>query len=282
MDALRQGGSDCYRELARETIQTLRARGFSPRLYSGTLVSGEDATRATCPEFLDDVASGHLSAAVVLNAPSTEDMYWQVQRLAVPAVGALTAYAPEHSNATMIAPGLAALRERGVQRVALVAWDLTHEAPQFRRLVDALGMTTRPEWQRGEFHPACPGSGWEAFRELWLAGREHPDGLLIADYLLFADVACAIRELGLAVPARLQVATHAVGPAPAGRAPFPHVRIEFQPADHAAALVDLLEQRLGGQPPPAQQPTLPFTVAAVGGYAGAPITAALVNRGAPR
>lgn len=261
LDPMHPAGGGHFRDLARLLLHVLRARGFSPRLYTGTVCPGEMPEAVSCPEFWEDAGNGHLDAAVLLNTPATDSWYWRVQELRLPAVGSMTRYVVPHGSQLTIAPGLRELQARGARRLALIAWDLADVATVFEQTVRDLGLTTRREWMAGGFHPSAQGSGWEAFRELWAACPEKPDGLLIADDVFFADTARAIRELGITVPGELSVVTHANHPAPSQPCPFAHTRIVFDAQAHAEALVALLTQRLAGAPPPATALRLPHSVA---------------------
>jgi DNA-binding LacI/PurR family transcriptional regulator len=72
------------------------------------------------------------------------------------------------------------------------------------------GVALNDRWVRHDIHPTAQGAGWEEFREIWSASAtEKPDGLLVADDVLFRGAATAIRELGIRVPEQLRVVTHA-------------------------------------------------------------------------
>jgi hypothetical protein len=70
--------------------------------------------------------------------------------------------------------------------------------------------------------------------------------------------------MGIGVPERLKVVTHANACRLQLPVPFPHTRFEFDPRADAKALVDLLERRLAGGIAPAEPIRMPFVVEAVG------------------
>jgi hypothetical protein len=262
-----------YRDLADHTLRELRARSMAATLFCGAVKPGEVSDAITCPEFWDAVACRRLDAAVILDVPCTEAWYWRVQGLALPAAGTFTSFGIEHNAVNIVAPGLTALRRQGAARVAMLTWSRGRIAPVFDQTLAELGMVSHPKWIAGEFNPALPGSGWEAFRDVWTALPEKPDGLLVTDDVLFRDAARAIAELGIAVPERLKVVTHANRSSAHPPAPFPHTRFEFDPAVDARALVDLLERRLKGEAPPAEPIRMPFAVEDVGAPAEERVTA---------
>jgi DNA-binding LacI/PurR family transcriptional regulator len=146
----------------------------------------------------------------------------------------------------------------------MLTWSRGRIAPVFEQALADLGMVSHPKWIAGEFNPALPGSGWEAFRDVWTALPEKPDGLLVTDDVLFRDAARAILELGIAVPERLKVATHANVSIQHTPTPFPHTRFEFDPQTDAKALADLLGRRMAGENPPTEPIRMPFAVVKVG------------------
>jgi DNA-binding LacI/PurR family transcriptional regulator len=155
----------------------------------------------------------------------------------------------------------------------MLTWSRGRIASVFDQTLAELGMVSHPKWIAGEFNPALPGSGWEAFRDVWTALPEKPDGLLVTDDVLFRDAARAIAELGIAVPERLKVVTHANRSSAHPPAPFPHTRFEFDPATDARALVGLLARRLAGESAPTEPPRMPFAVVDVGAPAEERVTA---------
>ncbi len=250
-----------YRDLSGQLMQVLRVRGLDPILFNGTVQpskeDGQGGDVVTCPEFWTSVSSRRIDAAVFICVPSSAPWMERVRTMKIPAVGAPTRYAIEHS-ACVIDPGLRELKQQGAKKVALLAWDRGKPLELFQAGVQAFGLETRPEWVAGAYNPDLPGSGWEALREIWSACREKPDGLLVSDDVLFHGAARSIVELGIAE--RLKIVTAANRTCTQVLPQFAHTRFEFDPRRDAESLADLLEARLLGQPPPAGALAQPFEV----------------------
>ena len=253
-----------HRDLADHTLRVLRARGMDVTLYCGTVRPGEENNAITCPEFWDAVRHNRLDAAIILDVPSTDSWHIRVKELPVPAVGQFTPFVIEFNARSIIGHGLRVLRAQGASRIAMLTWNYGSIGAIFEKALAELGLVSLPCWIGGKFNPSLPGSGWEAFRDIWTAYPDHPDGLLVTDDVLFRDAALAISELGIAVPEQLKIVTHANRSSPSLHTSFPHTRFEFAPAADAQALVDLLERRLAGAPPPVEPGRRPFAVVEVG------------------
>jgi DNA-binding LacI/PurR family transcriptional regulator len=249
-----------HRNLANETLLILRERGMTPHLFCGTVPPGHSPKEPTCPEFWEAAEHHRLDGAIILNFPANDSWLSRIREMTLPVVADYTPYAVHHADIRMVEAGLQALARHGARRVALLTTSTMDVKPLFEQTVRDLGLTTDPRWSLGEFDPALPGAGWEQFRQLWRASAEKPDGILIANDLLFSSAAQAIRELRIDVPGQLRVVTHAQREADPPPAPFPHTRIEFDPRDFALAFANLLELRLAGKPPPLTRPRVPYRV----------------------
>jgi DNA-binding LacI/PurR family transcriptional regulator len=145
-----------------------------------------------------------------------------------------------------------------------------------REALTECGLDYRAEWVRHDLNPMLSGAGWEEFREIWLARREKPDGLLVADDVLFNEAVTAIQELGIRVPERLRIVTHANKGA-ARRYPFPVTEVQLDPERYAEALGGMLLKRLGGEPIESPVVMLPFEMIET-----APVAMPVAARTAPR
>lgn len=250
--------SGYHRGLANLTVQYLRERGFDATLYCGTVLPGEERTEPTCPEFGHAVRDRNLDAAIILDVPSSPQWAARIAALPIPTIGYYTGYDAGPDLASMIRRGLADLRNAGSRRIALLTWERGNIIPCFEEAAAELNLETRQRWVAGSFEPVLPGSGWEAFREIWAAYPEKPDGLLVLDDVFFQGAAQAIHGMGIAVPGDLHVATHANRLTALTPDPLPCFRYIFDPADAAKALTDLLQRRLAGEPPPVEQLKMPF------------------------
>jgi DNA-binding LacI/PurR family transcriptional regulator len=135
-------------------------------------------------------------------------------------------------------------------------WALDGLRQPLRDALSSLHLAYHPEWVRRDLHPMLSGAGWEEFREMWTARREKPDGLLVADDMLFSEVQIAVQELGIRVPDQLRIVTHANKGADR-RYPFPVTLAQFDPERYAEMLGEMLLKRLRGEavaPPVVQLP----------------------------
>lgn len=249
-----------HRNLANETLLLLRERGMTPHLFCGTVQPGQRPEKPTCPEFWEAAEHRRLDGAIILNFPANDPWLLRLREMTLPVVADYTPYAVHHADVRMVEVGLQALARHGARRIAFLATSPVQLRPLFEQTLRELGLTTDPRWIVGEFDPALPGAGWEQFRQLWRAAAEKPDGILIANDLLFSSAVQAIRELRIDVPGQLRVVTHAQRGGESMPVPFPHTRIEFDPRDFALAFVELLELRLAGKPPPCTPPRVPYRV----------------------
>jgi DNA-binding LacI/PurR family transcriptional regulator len=258
-----------FRDLSDQTVKALRARGMNPMFFCGTVCPGRDGgwggEAFTCPEFWEAAAQRRIDAAVFVCAPGTTPWLERVHALKIPAVGSPTSFPIWHGD--IVAPGLRELQRQGATRIAMLTWDDYRTRPAFEQSLAELGLTSRPGWIAGAFNPNLSGSGWEAFREIWTAYEEKPDGLLVTDDIFFRDATPAIAELVFGGGRDLKIVTHANRDSEGPPHAFPHTRFEFDAQADAEALVTLLEHRLAGGSP-ADTPILPPPkVVQVGGVA---------------
>ncbi len=250
-----------HRHLANETLLLLREQGMTPHLFCGTVQPGESPEEPTCPEFWEAVNHQRLDGAIILNTPCNDPWFQRVAQAALPLVGELTPYRIPHADVRLVVePGLHALSRHGARRIALLTAAAGQVRPLFERTVRELGLRTAPGWIAGPLAQALPAVGRAAFRQIWQATDEKPDGVLITNDLLFSGATEAIHELRIAVPGQLRVVTHANRGDDSPPPPFPHTRLEFDPHDFALALVGLLQLRLAGKRPPDTPPPAPYRV----------------------
>ncbi len=150
--------------------------------------------------------------------------------------------------------GVRALAERGCQRVAALLGGMSGDAgattAAFLRQTRAAGLRTRPEW--AQIMCDRPGISYarrrvrETFGALWDAVAEKPDGLVCLDDYGTAAVIEELCDRGLVAGRELAIASHANK----GLDLFHGadvIRIEYDPAEIAMALVDALEARISGE-----------------------------------
>ena len=154
----------------------------------------------------------------------------------------------------------------GRRKLAFIGWSFGEAEgnpdPSFQAFKAALaaeGLPFKPSWVQRDFQPNVPGAGWSDFREIWTGSAEKPDGLFVADDVLFPGVQQAIKELGIRVPEQLQVATHA-NRGSNMQYDLPVMRLETDPDEYAAAQVDLLLALLRHDPAVPSEIILPCRV----------------------
>ena len=235
--------SPYWRSAASALKSQLEAAGYLPQLYIGNAEPGPGASdEPTCPRFWEDAAAGRLDGAVILDVPSIDAWYTRVRGCPIPAVGSNTLYTVTYDLAAITREAVARLVAQGCRHLGFIAW---HGEAEFIEAVKNHGLTPCDAWVRADLDPAIRGAGWEEFREIWMAS-EKPDGLVVLDDMLFADMQLAILELGVGIPRdlRLAVAT--------SREALPPIRVpltafETDPAELTAELAALLRQRLAGE-----------------------------------
>jgi DNA-binding LacI/PurR family transcriptional regulator len=164
-------------------------------------------------------------------------------------------------GAGAIRAGVKHLLDHGCRRIAFMNWIAARGADPcldvFRRSLSECGVATREEWMRGDLHPSLAGAGYAEFREIWSSRSEKPDGLVVFDDVLFADMVTAIFELGLKVPEQLRVVAHANKGMVTSRF-FPAARLEFDPDEQAQAAAELMTRLARGEPVATPQVVLPY------------------------
>jgi DNA-binding LacI/PurR family transcriptional regulator len=245
MDLFDSRISPYWRSTAAAVKSRLEAAGHAPQLYIGEAEPGPGASdEPTCPRFWEDAAAGKLDAAVILDVPSTAGWHKRMKECPVPAVGAMTGFEASPDFAGIVDAAVSRLAANGCRTLGLLAW---HAGELFRKAAATHGVESCDAWIRTEMDPALRGTGWEEFRDIWLA-PEKPDGLVILDDMLFADAQLAMMEMGVRVPRELQLAVLTI------RNASPPIRLpaqtfEIDPSEMAAGLVAMVMQRVGGETP---------------------------------
>ncbi len=271
IDLLHPTVSYFFREMFRRLRGLLMAAGHDVRLYSGTSIPGSNEPYST-------VAGRHLVAdldrvsavAAFLMMPN-EPWIAPARSKGIPIVSNVPELGPAvgSDREEMIRQGLRALAQSGRRQVALINWGGTRLAPaplQDRSLLDlftrtaaGLGLATKPEWVLAVGDPGVASAGWEAFRDLWRASPAKPDGLVVTDDLLLPGIFDALHSCGVRVPDALLIASHFNEGSPLPL-PYPLIKLEYSPAEHARAMADLLLAALRGEPAPATPVVLPHRV----------------------
>ncbi len=259
LDVFQPRTSTFHLQVPRDLRLWFQNRGVAAEIYVGEAEVDENRALRPDSRFAEDVASGRLAGVVLLSVPDTDAWAKWVAQLALPAVGAETPYSANTDAEAMAREGVRRLRDQGCRRIGLLSFETNHHLAPFRQALAEAGLPFHSEWVRGNLNPMLAGAGWEEFREIWFASPEKPDGLLVADDLLFDEAAEAIRELGIAVPGRLRIVSH-TNASVSRRYPFEMTLFEFDPMGYASLLGELLLARLDGKPIADPRPVLPFQV----------------------
>lgn len=213
---------------------------------------GSDDDPSTCPEPLRADIRARVIDGVVAQA-----VYWwpNLKDASVPVVGlgSLPGIADcvQLDHLAGLDVGVQALVACGCRRLAFLTCDRPGEAETVNTSLARHGAESRPEWRLAtgwrNSHDAEE-VGTRQFAALWDALPEKPDGLVAQDDYVAHGALHALRQRGLVAGRDLQIASHAnKGVNLFGNAPV--IRIEFDPAEIATALLDRLLARIAGEPP---------------------------------
>jgi DNA-binding LacI/PurR family transcriptional regulator len=238
--------------------QFSRARGFTTTVYTGEGEPWNFSGEPTCVDFLDDVMNRRLDGVLSLSPPHAKWMQ-KLQADGIPIVGGTShyPYAVLYDHAAVLQSGARQLLESGRQRLALMSWDQRSAPGIFRSILKKAGIPVREKWIRSGVHPSLHGSGWEEFREIWMAYPEKPDGLLVVDDVLFQDALPAILGSGVRIPDDLMIVAHA-NKGSGMHYPFPLTLMQHDQVAMANAMGDMLVRLMHRQPIAQPQISLPF------------------------
>jgi DNA-binding LacI/PurR family transcriptional regulator len=232
--------------------------GFCAEIYIGqSVAAGELEQQPSNLRFVEDVAAGRFAGVVIQSAPETAGWAQWAEGLRVPAVGRHTPYDVQAGYDEMVRRSVRHLVGQGCRRIAMLSFAPGAGEVALQSALTECGLDYRAEWVRHDLHPMLSGAGWEEFREIWMARREKPDGLLVTDDVLFDEARIAIQELGLHVPEQLRIVTHANKGA-ARRYPFAVTEVQIDPERYAESLGGMLLSRLRGEAVEPPTVTLPF------------------------
>ncbi len=230
--------------VAQQLRTFFQSQGFRCRLYAGHSSAQEKTPNLSCTEFVEDVRANRLRGIAVVLGVQHSEWIEAVVRNQVPVVGpAEYEWGVDADSLEMVRQGTRRLLEAGRRRIAFMAWQEKDNSggwvQVFRSSLRKAGVPIRDEWIRCEVHPSQPGAGWEEFREIWLASKEKPDGLLVCDDLLMRDATSAICEARVAVPEQLMIVAHS-NRGSGIHYPFPIWQMEYDPDEHARLLGEML------------------------------------------
>ena len=244
-------------------------RGLRVHTYWAPHANGENAPDPAHDELAENLAGGRVSGIVLARGPLNARWKTLLTRSGLPVVRQEHVQSVEQGYGQMIRAGARFLVESGRRNLAMLfgsdPWDdpsretnWKETARQtFLETLNSFGAQSRDSWIRGDFRPNTPGAGYEQFKEIWMAGEEKPDGLLICDDHLFLDAAIAILEIGIRVPDQLMVVTQANKDS-GMLYPFPTARMECDIDFAAQSLGRLLIKRIRNEPIHEPRARMPF------------------------
>jgi DNA-binding LacI/PurR family transcriptional regulator len=141
------------------------------------------------------------------------------------------------------------LADQNCRRVACLAWGEPGKRPRsletFARTAKARGMEVRDEWLVATRTTEQMGDGAAAFRRIWDAFPQKPDGIYVQDDILYRDLAPHLLLERIQVPDQLSIVSHInprdtrpLLPTPVGIGPDPHELGEVLAANLCARMAD--------------------------------------------
>ncbi len=245
----------------------LRQHGYRSRFYAGKQRPGEYQSQVPCLDLIEDIEDDRLSGLVLVFGTLPADSRQLLKQRSVPVVGTCSGLsaAVQFDYAGLIRDATRHLIAQGRRKLAFMEWvsadpHWVKSSPMFMAFKQELelhGVSLNERWVRHDLRPGMAGAGWADFREIWSADSEKPDGLIVADDVLFKSAAQAIQEMGIRMPDQLQVVTH--GNKDSGfDYPFPVSVLEADPEEYAAAMVELMVRQLRHEPLEQSVIKLPF------------------------
>jgi DNA-binding LacI/PurR family transcriptional regulator len=244
-DIRQLGISWFYTGLVHSLRNFFHSRHYCVRLYIGEAVKSEDANSLLCPDFLRDMAENQIMGVAAVATMPCAPLMQAIQPGQIPIVfegirGPFI-HGVEADRAGMIRDAVQALAQNGRTKIAFMGWGNPSESGRttLSEELAARGLSCRADWIRHDLPPYQPGAGWAELREIWAAGPEKPDGLIVSDDVLFSDAVKAILELGIRVPEQLTVVT--IDNKRSGLFyPFPVIRMELDVDEYARRMGEIL------------------------------------------
>ncbi len=258
MDILKPGTSPYFLRIVNRLRHYLAERQVPYRIHIG-FANGVNKAKGdpTCYGFMDDLENDHVSGVVAVATLPGLSWVNPTKQRDIPIVGMDCQHLFDAvvcmDYGEMLRMGAETLIAQGCRNLAIVGGGYrnpkdTHILEDFEQAIERHGLGFYPEWNRILLRLSERGVGGDSVRGIWKARAEKPDGILIADDMLLADAARAIRELNIEVPEQLKVAVatsreipHDVG--------FPLTRIENDPEEMGSKLAELLLTLMAGKEP---------------------------------
>ncbi len=232
-----------------------REEGWETRIYLRRSTGGNRISTPD-PEILRDINCDVLRGCFAFHARDTEPWARRAEEKGVPVVAASVnefSLRVGTDYSSMIRAAVDLIAKTGRRRVGLVRW---HDAefggdmfvPQFAAALASQGMEFNPAWTPDNLrHPIISGEGARMFREIWRASPR-PDAVLFADDVLFHDASFQMIREAIRIPDDLLVVTH-FNKGSGIPVPFPATLLQFDPADTANAMADIMRAVLRGETP---------------------------------
>lgn len=267
MDIAHAATSPFFLHLIQSVRRRLAETGHESRLYVGHAAPFADShpDRITSPEFHADLEAGHLGAVIDIGCPAGI-LDRAVAGRDVPVVNGSNVDGKAFVDyAEIVRLGVLALKQHGCRKVACIDLDpkglRSPRLQLFDELALAQGLVAPQEWQVGTAYQHQRGDGASAFRRVWQARPDRPDGLLVLDDILYRDLAPMLLINHIHVPGDLVLASHINADDSRPLLPSP-IQLTVDADDVGAALVAIVVARLRGQRAPIQA-ILPVPVSVV-------------------
>lgn len=206
----------------RFALQQLVAEGHECQMYWPAHMQSRDQLDQTmppfeCPALARAVHRGQISGIIGLNVHPDGAWHHRAQQMNIPMAGSYGEFQNVVGGASQqaVRDGVRMLVEHGARRIGLLAWTDSKGirkpswSEPLKQALAEYSLQYNSRWVITDHWPLLRSAGWEGFREIWSAGREKPDGLMICDDFLYTDAVQAIEELNIAVPDQLKLVTTA-------------------------------------------------------------------------
>jgi GntR family transcriptional regulator of arabinose operon len=251
-----------YLRVPQQLRRVLERSGYRVKLYVGQVPPTERPSEPTYPDFIEDVLQEKIRGVVAIATQPHPKWVEPLRRQGAPVVGPPPGYshAVNVDMEKLVRLAVERLIEAGRRKLAWMGWSPSWypstTLPVFKQSLQEHGVPFHEEWISVGLHPSAAGAGWEEFREIWTARAEKPDGLIVADDVLFRDASTAILDAGVRVPEQLMVITHA-NKGSGILCPFPVARMEIDPDEYAEAMGQMLIGLMKGELTGSQEVMVP-------------------------
>ncbi len=248
------GTSFYWTRMTQQLRRQFEEAGYPTRLYAGHTQSGEpEPERPTCAEFWQDLENDRIRALAIVGTPINEPWQRILHARRIPFISSSQHDVLPNAHQAMIREGTRYLIEHGRRRIAVLTWGTAQhpssEFQAFKAEMQAHRLPIEAAWVcHAGANPRDSFAGLDGFRQIWQARRETPDGLLICSDRLLQSALSAVRLLNVQVPRALMIVSHTHRGEVSPDMPFPIVRLEVDPDQHARRLGDALLQLVEGQP----------------------------------